>query len=82
MVTHFPVIASKTCHNAFKGMITDQMTCFGNRDSCEIPHGAPVDCDGELQGIFSWVLCGDEGLGVFAKVCQFNNWMERTMASN
>ena len=64
-------------------MITAQMACFGNHDSCEIPHGAPVNCDGELQGIFSWdnrMLCGDEGLGVFANVCQFNHWITDTMA--
>ena len=56
------------------------MTCFGTHDLCEIPHGAPVNCGGELQGVFSYdsrTLCGlnDGGFGVFAKVCEFTDWI-------
>ena len=81
-----PAIASKTCDNAFKGRITNYMTCFGTHDLCEIPHGAPVNCGGELQGVFSYdsrTLCGlnDGGFGVFAKVCEFTDWTTETTAS-
>ena len=78
-------IDSETCRNAYNDMITHSMTCFRNQHSCEILQGAPVDCDGELQGIFSWDFrsqCGfnNEGLGVFAKICVFNDWIQDTMA--
>ena len=82
-----PAVTDKACDNAFPGMITDQMFCLGNQNSCDIPQGAPVDCNDELQGIFSWdhrLHCGlnKEGLGVFAKICNFNDWIQITMASN
>ena len=62
------------------------MACFQNENLCEVGKGAPVVCDGTLQGVFSWdnrTLCGlhDEGLGVFAKVCLFTAWITETMAS-
>ena len=81
-----PVISDAACGNAFPGLITDTMFCLGNKNSCDIPRGAPADCNGELQGIFSWDHrwnCGlnNEGLGVFAKICNFNNWIQNTMAT-
>ena len=82
-----PVVTEETCDNVFKGMITRQMYCLGNNNSCETPQGAPIDCNGELQGFFSWDYRSDcglnkEGLGVFERICYFNDWIKSTMASN
>ena len=73
------MIDSKTCDYAYPGMITDAMICFETPDTC-IGQGVPVECNGELQGIFSWDY-PDKSIGVFTKICLFNDWLERTMAS-
>ena len=76
-----------TCDRAFPCMITSHLFCLGNKDSFEIYQGAPVDCNGQLQGILSWKYrseCGsnNELLGVFAKICIFTDWIKETMASH
>ena len=83
------VTDEKTCDNAYPGMITGSMLCFGDADerqSCGTSQGDPVVCDGELQGLFSWDntewTCSDRnGPGVYAKVCMLTDWIVESIAS-
>uniref|UniRef100_A0A3B4TFP1 trypsin n=1 Tax=Seriola dumerili TaxID=41447 RepID=A0A3B4TFP1_SERDU len=82
-----PILSDKDCDNSIPGMITDAMFCAGylegGKDSCQGDSGGPVVCNGELQGVVSWGYgCAEKNHpGVYAKVCIFNDWLERTMAS-
>ena len=62
-------------------MITEAMVCFGNQNSSKIGHGAPVECNGELFGLFSWDFFPETNVGVFVNICIFIDWIEETMAS-
>ncbi|XP_063055710.1 trypsin-2-like [Engraulis encrasicolus] len=82
-----PILSERDCDNSYPGMITDAMFCAGylegGKDSCQGDSGGPVVCNGELQGVVSWGYgCAEAGHpGVYAKVCLFNDWIEKTMAS-
>uniref|UniRef100_A0A8C5D7U1 trypsin n=1 Tax=Gouania willdenowi TaxID=441366 RepID=A0A8C5D7U1_GOUWI len=82
-----PILSDRDCDNSYPGMITDAMFCAGylegGKDSCQGDSGGPVVCNGQLQGVVSWGYgCAErDHPGVYAKVCIFNDWLERTMAS-
>ena len=69
-------------------MITNAMFCVKNHEFCNIVMGAPIVCEGELQGIFSWELttttsCGqrkENDLGVASKLYIFENWFQSSMS--
>ena len=84
---HSPVIAENTCRSYFPGMITINMLCIGNRGGCKIIKGTPVECAGELQGIFSWdntdpLYEPSSGVGVLTRICAFYHWITDEMASH
>ena len=81
-----PVIADETCRSYYPGMLTSNMLCIGNRHGCKISKGTPVECSGELQGVFSWdntdPLCEpNNGVAVLTRICAFNSWINNKMAS-
>uniref|UniRef100_A0A673CRI1 trypsin n=1 Tax=Sphaeramia orbicularis TaxID=375764 RepID=A0A673CRI1_9TELE len=84
---NIPILSFEDCDNSYPGMITNAMFCAGylegGKDSCQGDSGGPVVCNGELQGVVSWGYgCAEKDHpGVYAKVCIFNDWLERTMAS-
>ncbi|XP_060681152.1 trypsin-like [Hemiscyllium ocellatum] len=83
-----PVLSDRTCHNAYPGMITNNMICVGylegGKDSCQGDSGGPVVCNGVLQGIVSWGYgCAERGYpGVYTKVCNYISWIQDTIARN
>uniref|UniRef100_A0A8C9SKT6 trypsin n=1 Tax=Scleropages formosus TaxID=113540 RepID=A0A8C9SKT6_SCLFO len=83
-----PILSQKECENAYPGMITSSMFCAGylegGKDSCQGDSGGPVVCDGVLQGVVSWGYgCAEKDHpGVYAKVCEFTQWLKDTMAAN
>ncbi|XP_078511796.1 trypsin-like [Lissotriton helveticus] len=83
-----PILTDKQCRDAYPGEITDNMICVGylegGKDSCQGDSGGPVVCNGELQGVVSWGYgCAQRNYpGVYAKVCNYNQWIEETMAAN
>ncbi|XP_067874593.1 trypsin-like [Heterodontus francisci] len=83
-----PVLSNADCHNAYPGMITDNMICVGylegGKDSCQGDSGGPVVCNGVLQGIVSWGYgCAEKDHpGVYTQVCNFVSWIEDTVAAN
>ncbi|KAJ8287675.1 hypothetical protein COCON_G00003340 [Conger conger] len=83
-----PILSDSQCKNAYSNLITDNMFCAGflegGKDSCQGDSGGPVVCNGELQGVVSWGYgCAESGYpGVYAKVCRYNDWVNKIMASN
>jgi len=83
-----PTWSHKDCKNSYPNRITDAMLCAGlpegGKDFCQTDAGGPLVCNGELQGVASWWWgCDEEKLpGVYAKVCQFTDWISSTMAAN
>ncbi|OCT71192.1 trypsin [Xenopus laevis] len=83
-----PVLTDDECNKAYPGEITQNMICVGflegGKDSCQGDSGGPVVCNGELQGIVSWGYgCAQKNYpGVYTKVCNYNAWIESTIAAN
>ncbi|XP_036393953.1 trypsin-3-like isoform X2 [Megalops cyprinoides] len=83
-----PILSDSSCRNSYPGQITSNMFCAGflqgGKDSCQGDSGGPVVCDGELQGVVSWGYgCALRDLpGVYVKVCNYNSWIQSTIASN
>ncbi|XP_053782222.1 anionic trypsin [Desmodus rotundus] len=83
-----PLLSQEECEASYPGQITDSMICAGflegGKDSCQGDSGGPVVCNGELQGIVSWGYgCALENKpGVYTKVCNFVDWIQKTMAQN
>ncbi|XP_069576973.1 trypsin-2-like [Brachyistius frenatus] len=80
-----PVLSQQDCENSYPNRITSSMFCAGflegGKDSCHEFSRAILVCDGELQGVVSWGWgCAEENRpGVYAKVCQFTDWLRSTM---
>uniref|UniRef100_A0A4X2L6I0 trypsin n=1 Tax=Vombatus ursinus TaxID=29139 RepID=A0A4X2L6I0_VOMUR len=85
---NIPVLSDNTCQDAYPGKITRNMICLGfmegKKDTCQGDSGGPVVCKGQLQGIVSWGIgCGQKGNpGVYTKVCNYVDWIEKTIADN
>ncbi|KAG9334584.1 hypothetical protein JZ751_007405 [Albula glossodonta] len=83
-----PILSDSSCRGSYPGMITSNMFCAGflegGKDSCQGDSGGPVVCSGELQGVVSWGYgCAERNRpGVYAKVCNYNNWILNTIANN
>ncbi|XP_018409317.1 PREDICTED: trypsin-like [Nanorana parkeri] len=83
-----PVLTDAQCNNAYPGEITVNMICIGylegGKDSCQGDSGGPVVCNGELQGVVSWGYgCALRNYpGVYTKVCNYNSWIQDTIAAN
>ncbi|XP_031760892.1 uncharacterized protein LOC496623 isoform X1 [Xenopus tropicalis] len=83
-----PILTDAQCNNAYPGEITNNMICLGflegGKDSCQGDSGGPVVCNGELQGVVSWGYgCAQRNYpGVYTKVCNYNSWIQSTIAAN
>ncbi|XP_053306166.1 trypsin-like [Spea bombifrons] len=83
-----PILTDAQCKNAYPGEITANMICVGyldgGKDSCQGDSGGPVVCNRELQGIVSWGYgCALKNYpGVYTKVCNYNSWIQNTIAAN
>ncbi|XP_068943151.1 trypsin-like [Petaurus breviceps papuanus] len=83
-----PVLSDNICQDAYPGKITRNMMCLGfmegKKDTCKGDSGGPVVCKGQLQGIVSWGIgCARKGNpGVYTKVCNYVDWIEKTIAEN
>ncbi|EGW08988.1 Cationic trypsin-3 [Cricetulus griseus] len=77
-----------SCKSSYPGKITSNMFYLGflegGKDSCQGDSGGPVVCNGQLQGVVSWGYgCAVKGkLGVYTKVCNYVNWIQKTIAAN
>uniref|UniRef100_A0A1B8XYU5 Peptidase S1 domain-containing protein n=1 Tax=Xenopus tropicalis TaxID=8364 RepID=A0A1B8XYU5_XENTR len=83
-----PILTDAQCNNAYPGEITNNMICLGflegGKDSCQGDSGGPVVCNGQLQGVVSWGYgCAQRNYpGVYTKVCNYNSWIQSTIAAN
>ena len=92
------VISADTCQDWFKAanrkevIYPDNFLCAGyeegGRDSCQGDSGGPmvasVNGTSVLVGVVSWGIgCAQEGYpGVYARVANYVDWIEETMANN
>ncbi|CAO2603314.1 Trypsin V-B, partial [Lemmus lemmus] len=82
------VLSDLVCHKAYPHRITSNMFCLGflegGKDSCQFDSGGPVVCNKELQGVISWgTSCGDDRKpGVYTRVCNYLDWIQRTINAN
>ncbi|KAM3872967.1 trypsin-2-like [Diretmus argenteus] len=80
-----PILSHRDCDNSYPGVITDRKMCAGylegGKDACQGDSGGPLVCNGELQGVVSWVLgCGQPNFpGVYTKVCSLLPWIHDTL---
>uniref|UniRef100_A0A8C2MKZ5 trypsin n=1 Tax=Cricetulus griseus TaxID=10029 RepID=A0A8C2MKZ5_CRIGR len=83
-----PILSDSSCKSSYPGKITSNMFYLGflegGKDSCQGDSGGPVVCNGQLQGVVSWGYgCAVKGkLGVYTKVCNYVNWIQKTIAAN
>ncbi|XP_067320421.1 cationic trypsin-3-like [Anolis sagrei] len=83
-----PVLHDTACRTAYPREITNNMLCVGavagGHDACEGNAGGSLACDGVVQGISSWRIgCGLPGYpGVYTKVCNYVDWILKTMNAN
>jgi len=90
-----PIISEAVCKRYDwygSSTITDNMICAGyqrgRHDSCQGDSGGPFVCKGdgryEVTGVVSWGIgcAGPKNPGVYAKVRNFVDWIEDTMARN
>ncbi|XP_067831303.1 uncharacterized protein [Heptranchias perlo] len=83
-----PILPAADCRKAYPPYFTDNMFCSGfwqgGQSTCQGDSGGPVVCDGELQGITSWGYeCAMRNHpSVFVKVCNYNGWIQQTIAAN
>ncbi|XP_059109392.1 kallikrein-14 [Peromyscus eremicus] len=83
------IMSEEVCRRAYPGTITSGMVCAGvpqgGKDSCQGDSGGPLVCGGQLQGLVSWGMerCAMPGFpGVYANLCNYQNWIQRTMQGN
>ncbi|XP_036037176.1 cationic trypsin-like [Onychomys torridus] len=83
-----PILSDSVCHSDYPHQITRNMFCVGvveeGKDTCQYDSGGPVVCNRELQGVVSWgANCGEKGKpGVSTKVCNYLEWIQRTIEAN
>ena len=88
-----PFVSTDDCNQSYNGngySITDGMICAGEKgkDSCQGDSGGPmvanVNGTSVLVGVVSWGIgCAQEGYpGVYARVANYIDWIEETMANN
>ncbi|XP_028587831.2 anionic trypsin-like isoform X4 [Podarcis muralis] len=86
--SYLPVTSDATCNNVYPGRFTDRMLCAGqldsSQDACKGDVGSPLVCEEALQGLLSWKKsCSEENrLGLYTKVCIFEDWIHYTIANN
>ncbi|XP_062033187.1 kallikrein-14 [Lepus europaeus] len=80
------ISSDQECRKAYSGAITAGMVCAGipqgGKDSCQGDSGGPLVCEGRLQGVVSWGMerCALPGYpGVYANLCRYQNWIQKTM---
>ncbi|XP_068238823.1 trypsin-1-like [Palaemon carinicauda] len=78
-----PVVDSTICRTFYgESAISDGMVCAGKitggSGSCEGDMGGPLQCEGVLQGIYSWGKgCAEPASpGVYTKVIHYKEWIE------
>jgi len=88
-----PHVSTEECNDDYSAngyTITDGMICAGEKgkDSCQGDSGGPMTIQTEngpvLVGVVSWGIgCAREGYpGVYARVANFVDWIEATIANN
>ncbi|NP_001004100.1 kallikrein-10 precursor [Rattus norvegicus] len=82
------LLSQKQCETFYPGVITNNMICAGmdrDQDSCQSDSGGPLVCDNTLHGILSWSIypCGaaTQYPAVYAKICNYTNWIRRVIRS-
>nr|XP_058163612.1 kallikrein-10-like [Dasypus novemcinctus] len=82
------ILSPKECEGFYPGVVTNNMMCAGmdqGHDPCQSDSGAPLVCDGTLQGIVSFGAypCGSaQHPVVYTEVCKYVPWIKKTMHSN
>ncbi|XP_067249005.1 trypsin-like [Chanodichthys erythropterus] len=88
-----PIVSNSDCNNAYEGGISSNMICAGllnegGKDSCQGDSGGPMVSKNGSVWIQSGVVSFGEGCadpkfpGVYARVSQYNSWINNKVGSN
>ncbi|XP_051988450.1 trypsin-like [Xyrauchen texanus] len=88
-----PIVSNSDCNNAYGGAITNNMICAGllnqgGKDSCQGDSGGPMVYKNSSLWIQSGIVsfgigCADPNYpGVYARVSQFQDWINSHITSN
>ncbi|XP_043563035.1 chymotrypsinogen A-like [Chiloscyllium plagiosum] len=88
--TSLPILSNIDCQRYWGNMVSDVMVCAGaaGASSCMGDSGGPLVCQEGgawyLVGIVSWGSgnCSPNSPGVYARVSEFRNWVDQTLAMN
>uniref|UniRef100_A0A8C8RMQ8 Peptidase S1 domain-containing protein n=1 Tax=Pelusios castaneus TaxID=367368 RepID=A0A8C8RMQ8_9SAUR len=83
------IISSERCRTIYPRYFTKNMLCAGvlegGTDACQGDSGGPLVCSGKLQGIVSWgtQTCAlPNKPGVYVTICNYINWIQKTINNN
>ncbi|KAE8593691.1 hypothetical protein XENTR_v10019268 [Xenopus tropicalis] len=83
-----PILSDSSCKASYPRMISENMFCAGflegEKDSCKGDSGGPLICSGELYGVVSWgrYCARKNSPGVYAKVCNYLDWIKNITENN
>ncbi|XP_051813410.1 trypsin-3-like [Acanthochromis polyacanthus] len=80
-----PILSDTNCDSSWPYQFTSNMFCAESleeyEDSCEGEFGAPLVCNGQLQGLLSWGFYSENMPEVYTKVCKYTSWIRGIMMS-
>uniref|UniRef100_A0A3Q1F2D3 trypsin n=1 Tax=Acanthochromis polyacanthus TaxID=80966 RepID=A0A3Q1F2D3_9TELE len=82
-----PILSDTNCDSSWPYQFTSNMFCnlvlshLTLSFLCQGEFGAPLVCNGQLQGLLSWGFYSENMPEVYTKVCKYTSWIRGIMMS-